>query len=457
MVEQQKTIRQEFSLSGVGLHTGCKVNIRCKPAPVNSGISFIRTDLPGRPVLKVDPSNIHIDTGIPRCTSIGKGDVVIHTVEHFMSVLCGFGISNLTVEIDAFELPGLDGSGLDFLKAIKKTGIVEQGAGSSCFEVVEPVGVELNGCSIYVVPDKEFKISYVLDYDNPVLKSQFFSATITAEVFEEAIAPARTFCLESEAEELRKHGLGKGANFDNTLVVGNNGVIKNTVRFPDEFARHKVLDFIGDLYLLGMPIRGHVFAVKSGHTLNIQLLKKIQEQRQRHQKKIAAAGPGPAVRPSPGGDLWPSGGDRKEIDIDGIMRILPHRYPFLLVDRVTGIERGKRGVGVKNVTINDNFFQGHFPARPVMPGVLMVEAMAQTAGVVILTSEAHRGKVAFFLAIDNVKFRRVVVPGDQLVMEVEVIRDRPKTAQARAVAKVGEEVAAEAEMVFSFTDASYLD
>ncbi len=445
MIEQQKTIKQEFALAGVGLHTGCKVNIRCKPAPVNSGISFIRTDLPGRPVIHVDSSHIHIDTGIPRCTSIGKGDVVIHTVEHLMSVLCGLGISNLTVEIDAFELPGLDGSGLDFLKAIKKTGIVEQDAVSSCFEVVEPTGVELNGCSIYVVPDKELKISYVLDYDNPALKSQFFNATITAEVFEKGIAPARTFCLESEAEELRKNGLGKGANFDNTLVVGEKGVIKNTVRFPDEFARHKVLDFIGDLYLLGMPIRGHVFAVKSGHTLNIQLLKKIQEQRQRYQKK----GTGAAAGFDPGG--------RKEIDIDGIMRILPHRYPFLLVDRVTGIERGKRGVGVKNVTINDNFFQGHFPTRPVMPGVLMVEAMAQTAGVVILTSEAHRGKVAFFLAVDKVKFRKVVVPGDQLVMEVEVVRDRPKTAQVRAVAKVGEEVAAEAEMVFSFTDASYLD
>ncbi len=452
MVEPQKTIRQEFSLSGVGLHTGCKVNIRCKPAPANSGISFIRMDLPGRPVIPVDPSNIHIDTGIPRCTSIGKGDAVIRTVEHFMSVLCGLGVSNLTVEIDAFELPGLDGSGLDFLKAIKKTGIVEQDASSSCFEVVEPIGVELNGCSIYVVPDKEFKISYVLDYDNPVLKSQFFNATITPRLFEEAIAPARTFCLESEAEELRKNGLGKGANYDNTLVVGKNGVIKNTVRFPDEFARHKVLDFIGDLYLLGMPIRGHVFAVKSGHTLNIQLLKKIQGQRQKYQKKSigTATGLDLAVRPP----LW---GDRKEIDIDGIMRILPHRYPFLLVDRVIEIERGKRGVGVKNVTINDNFFQGHFPTRPVMPGVLMVEAMAQTAGVVILTSEAHRGKVAFFLAIDKVKFRRVVAPGDQLLMEVEVTRDRPKTAQARAVARVGEEVAAEAEMVFSFTDVSYLD
>ncbi len=445
MVEQQKTIKQEFTLTGVGLHTGCKVNARCKPAPANSGISFVRVDLPDRPVIQVDSANIHIDTGIPRCTSIGKGDVVIHTVEHLMSVLCGLGISNLTVEIDAFELPGLDGSGRDFLEAIKKAGIVEQNAPLEYFEISQPAGVELNGCSIYVVPAKEFKISYVLDYDNPVLKSQFFSATITPRLFEEAIAPARTFCLESEAEELRKNGLGQGANYDNTLVVGKNGVIKNTVRFPDEFVRHKVLDFIGDLYLLGAPIRGHVFAVKSGHTLNIQLLKKIQEQRQKYREKSAGVAAGFGLA------------DRKEIDIDGIMRILPHRYPFLLVDRVIELERGKRGIGIKNVTINDSFFQGHFPARPVMPGVLMVEAMAQASGVVILTNEAHRGKVAFFLAVDKVKFRRVVVPGDQLVMEVEVIRDRPKTAQARAVAKVGDEIVAEAEMVFSFTDASYLD
>ncbi len=457
MIEQQKTIKREFTLAGVGLHTGCKATVCCKPAPADSGISFIRTDLPGRPVIQVDPANIHIDTSIPRCTSIGKGEVVIHTVEHLMSVLCGLGVSNLTVEIDAFELPGLDGSALDFLKAIKKAGIVEQDAPSPCFEIMEPTGVELNGCSIYVVPDKEFKISYVLDYDNPVLKSQFFNATITPQLFEENIAPARTFCLESEAEELKKNGLGKGANYDNTLVVGKQGVIKNAVRFPDEFVRHKVLDFIGDLYLLGMPIRGHVFAVKSGHTLNIQLLKKIYAQKEKYQKRNAVTSFDSAVGLSPKGDLWPSGGNKTEIDINGIMRILPHRYPFLLVDRVLEIERGKRGVGVKNVTINDNFFQGHFPTRPVMPGVLMVEAMAQTAGVVILTNEAHRCKVAFFLAVDKVRFRRVVVPGDQLVMEVEVIRDRPKTAQVRAIAKVGDEVAAEAEMVFSFTDDSYLD
>ncbi|MBI5415429.1 MAG: UDP-3-O-[3-hydroxymyristoyl] N-acetylglucosamine deacetylase [Candidatus Omnitrophica bacterium] len=443
MFNQQKTIEKEFFLAGVGLHTGCAARMICKPAGANAGIRFVRVDLPGRPVIAVDPSNIHIDTGIPRCTTIGKGEAAIHTVEHFMSVLCGLGITNLTVEVDAVELPGLDGSGRDFLKAIQEAGIAEQGVEAPYLEIAEPLGVELNGCAIYITPAPDFKVSYVLDYDHPFLRAQFFSATIDAKTFQEAIAPARTFCLQNEAEELRNRGLGKGANYDNTLVVGEKGVIKNTVRFPDEFARHKVLDFIGDLYLLGMPIRGHVFAVKSGHTLNIQLLKKIYQQKEKLQKK--------SRRP-----VFELGGNR-EIDIAGIMRILPHRYPFLLVDRVIEIEKGRKGVGIKNVTINDNFFQGHFPARPVMPGVLMVEAMAQTAGVVILTNEVHHGKVAFFLAVDKVKFRRVVGPGDQLVMEVEVVRDRPKTAQVRALARVDGEIAAEAEMVFSFTDASYLD
>ena len=225
--------------------------------------------------------------------------------------------------------------------------------------------------------------------------------------------------------------------------MGDQGVIKNRVRFEDEFARHKVLDFIGDLYLLGAPIRGHVFAFKSGHTLNIQLLQKIYQQKEWYQKK--------------GHFVEYEWGDKKEIDINGIMRILPHRYPFLLVDRVIEIEKGKKGVGIKNVTMNDIFFQGHFPTKPIMPGVLMIEAMAQTAGVVILTHEAHRGKVAFFLSVDDVKFRKVVVPGDQLVMEVEVVRDRAKTVKTHAVAKVEDEIAAEADMVFSFTDASYLD
>ena len=282
---KQKTIQKECTFSGIGLHTGHNVKVTCKPADEGSGISFVRTDLKGQPVIKVDPLNINIDTSMPRCTAIGKNSEAIYTVEHFMSALWGLGITNLIVEIDSNELPGLDGSGIDFLKAIKKTGVLEQNAEAPCFEIKEPLGVEMNGCSIFMVPADELKISYTLDYDHPVLRSQFYSAVIDASTYEKEIAPSRTFCLESEAKDLRARGLGKGANHQNTLVVGKKGVIKNKVRFSDEFARHKVLDFIGDLYLLGMPIRGHVFAVKSGHTLNIELLKKILKQKEKYEKK----------------------------------------------------------------------------------------------------------------------------------------------------------------------------
>ena len=439
----QKTIQKECSFSGIGLHTGCEVQITCKPSETGSGITFVRVDRPGSPVIKVDPLNIHIDTTMPRCTAIGKGESAIYTVEHFMSVLAGLGITNLTVDINARELPGLDGSGIEFLKGLKKAGILDQQAEAAVYKIREPVGVELNGCSIYIVPDDALKISYTLDYDHPVLRSQYFSAVLDPDFYEKEIAPCRTFCLDNEAQELRAKGLGKGANYDNTLVVGAHGVKNNTVRFSDEFARHKVLDFIGDLYLLGMPIRGHVFAVRSGHTLNIALLKKILEQKQRYERNGRVSAPVAA--------------EGKEIDISGVMRVIPHRYPFLLVDRVVEIEKGKRGVGIKNVTANEGFFQGHFPTRPVMPGVLMVEAMAQTAGVIILTNEFHRGKVAFFMAADKVKFRKVVIPGDQLHMEVEVVRDKTRIAQIRAVTRVDGDVVAEADMVFSFTDASYLD
>ncbi|MCK4882397.1 MAG: UDP-3-O-[3-hydroxymyristoyl] N-acetylglucosamine deacetylase [Candidatus Omnitrophica bacterium] len=440
---KQKTIKNECTFSGVGLHTGCKVNLICKSADEDTGIRFVRVDLDDQPEIKVDPLNIHIDTTMPRCTAIGKNGAVIYTVEHFMSVLSGLGITNLIVEIDANELPGLDGSAIDFLNAIKNAGIEEQDAESLCFEIKEPLGVEMNGCSIFMVPDKELRISYTLDYDHPVLKSQFFSSVVNESTYEDLIAPCRTFCLESEAEELRARGLGKGANYQNTLVVGKDGVKENEVRFANEFTRHKVLDFIGDLYLLGMPIRGHVFAVKSGHTLNIELLKKILKQKEKYEKKTTIS--------------VPVIDGKKEIDINGIMNVLPHRYPFLLVDRVIEIEKGKKAVGIKNVTINENFFQGHFPARPVMPGVLMIEAMAQVAGVVILTNELHRGKVAFFMAVDNVKFRKVVSPGDQLIMEVEVVRDKSRTAYVRGKSKVDGKIVAEADMTFSFADAAYLE
>ena len=442
MSEHQATIKKEFTLSGVGLHTGNQVQVKFKPAPEDAGVNFIRMDLPHHPVLKANALNVLVDDSVPRCTTIGQGPMRIHTVEHLLSVLNGLGVDNIHIEVNGNELPGLDGSGIEFLKAIQKAGLVSQNASRRIFYVKEPLGVECNGCSIFIFPSSELRISYALDYDHPLLKSQFVSLKIDPQSYEREIAPCRTFCLEKEAKELQANGLGKGANFQNTLVVGSKGVIDNKVRFPDEFARHKILDFIGDLYLLGMPIRGHVFATKSGHTLNLRLLKAIVQQKDKYEisGKVASY------------DLK----GKPVFEIQDIMKILPHRYPFLLVDRVMIAEHGKKAVGIKNVTINDNFFQGHFPTRPVMPGVMMVEAMAQAAGVVVLTNEAHRGKLAFFMAADQVKFRRVVVPGDQLVMEVDVLRDRSKTTQLRCIAKVGDEIACEAELVFSFTDASYL-
>lgn len=439
----QKTIKNEIKIIGEGLHTGCKVNVTFKPAEINQGISFIRVDLPQKPKFKACPETINTKTGIPRCTTIGHDNVIIHTVEHLMSALCGLGLSNLIVEMDAPELPGLDGSSQGFVDAIKKAGIAEQSVLSVPFNIKEPLGVNNNGSSIYVVPDESFKISYLLDYPHSNLKSQFLSLTVNEENFVKEIAPCRTFCTEDEANALKDSGLGKGANYKNTLVVGKDGVIDNELRFNDEFTRHKILDFIGDLYLLGRPITGHVYAIKSGHLLNLQLVHEIQKQMARYDKRGFI--PGYCLE------------GKKEINNDEIMKILPHRYPFLLVDKVVDIEKGKKGTGIKNVTINDNFFQGHFPTKPIMPGVLMVEAMAQTAGVVILTNEAHKGKVAFFLSVDQVKFRKVVVPGDQLVMDVEVVRDRSKTATVRGVARVNGELVAEADMAFSFVDAAYLD
>ena len=442
-MSKQRTIKKEFSLTGTGLHTGEKATITFKPAGVHQGIKFSRIDLPQAPVIRVDADHILYEDGLPRCTSVGEGEARIHTVEHMMSVLAGLGIDNVLIDIDGREVPGLDGSAIDFLKAFKSVGILEQEEDKDTFAVKEPLGVRANGASIYIFPSDKFEVTYTLDYKHPFLSSQVFSSVINEDVFENEIAPCRTFCLESEATELKSRNLGQGANYQNTLVVGDKGVIDNKLRFNNEFARHKVLDMIGDLYLMGTPVLGSVFAVRSGHYLNIQLLKQIVEQKKRYAEKGIV----------PGYNIE----GKKQFDIHDIMKILPHRFPFLLVDRVIELEHGKKAVGIKNVTINDNFFQGHFPTRPIMPGVLMIEAMAQTAGVVVLTNEAHKGKVAFFMSVDKVKFRKTVVPGDQLLMEVEVVKDRSRITQIHAVSKVGDDIVAEADMVFSFTDASYLD
>ncbi len=438
MSSKQRTIGKPVSLTGVGLHTGRTVTVTLKPAPAKAGISFRRMDIDGHPVISLVPKNIYVDNSVVRCTTVGHGPEAIHTVEHLMSVCCGLRLDNLIIELDGPEMPGMDGSAKDFVEAVQSAGIIEQDADRSFITVSKLISVEGKNASISIEPADELRITYTLDYDHPMLRKQTFDVVLTPEVFAVEVAPARTFCLATEAKSLQAAGLGKGANFKNTLVVGDHGVIENTLRFDNEFARHKTLDVIGDMYLLGSPIKGHIKAYRSGHALNVALMEKIVQE----------------CMNSNGGTRMPE--DQGSMDIHAIMKCLPHRYPFLLVDRILELKVGERAVGIKNVTANDNFFTGHFPTRPVMPGVLMIEALAQVSGILLRKADAHRSHVGLFFSINNAKFRKTVEPGDQLVMEVEVVRDRGKTASTKGVSRVNGEVVCEAEMMFAFLDEKFL-
>ncbi|MBU1062467.1 MAG: 3-hydroxyacyl-ACP dehydratase FabZ, partial [Candidatus Omnitrophica bacterium] len=318
-------------------------------------------------------------------------------------------------------------------------GIEKQGVKKRVYQVRSPIWIEQDGAMIMVLPDNQFKISYTLNYDHPLLKAQYLSFTIDENTFEKEIASSRTFCLEMEVDGLKEKGLGKGANYENTVVVGETGIIDNDLRFDDEFARHKILDLLGDLYLLGYPIKGHIIAMRSGHPLNICLVDKIYTQREKVQ-----GGGIKAVYVETGSDV---------LDSSDIQKILPHRYPFLLVDKIIELEQDKRAVGIKNVTMNEHFFTGHFPGRPVMPGVLIIEAMAQVAGVLMLNKKENVGKIAYFMSLDKAKFRKTVVPGDQLRLEVDVVKLKSRTGQVHTRALVDGTVVSEADLMFALVDA----
>jgi UDP-3-O-[3-hydroxymyristoyl] N-acetylglucosamine deacetylase/3-hydroxyacyl-[acyl-carrier-protein] dehydratase len=427
----QRTLKGPVEFSGVGLHTGKEVHVRVKPAPAETGVVFVRTDLPDQPRLEARNQNL---TTRDRRTCLKVRDLEIHTCEHVLAVLHGFKIDNAEIELDGEELPGLDGSALPVVELVRKVGTVEQKAARKDFPLDEPVFVTEGDSSIIALPDEGgLSIQYHLEYRTPAPVLQSVSFRIEEDVFAEQVAPARTFVMESEVEALRAMGLGKGANYSNTLVMGKDGLIDNQLRFQDEFARHKVLDIMGDLFLLGADLSAKIIATKTGHSANMQLVKKLSEMMEAREEA------GLLIRES-------------GFDIKAILKLLPHRYPFLLVDRVIELEGFQRAVGIKNVTINEPYFQGHWPGHPIMPGVLQLEAMAQLAGVLLLRKLENTGKLAVLWSIDKVKLRGAVVPGDQLRIEVETMRMKQNVGQVNARCKVAGKLVAEAQLTFTMID-----
>ena len=429
----QKTIKNECRISGKGLFAGKDAQVIFKPSPPDTGVVFVRTDVP-------DPVRINaLATSLAersRRTTLKKGSVSIETVEHCLAAISAMQIDNITVEVNAMEMPAPDCSCAEYCKALKKAGIIEQDVSRKDFVIKQPISIWAGDASIYALPnaDDGLNITYDLDYGgNTALARQIFSCRITPEGFEENLASARTFLLEAEARQFQARGMGTHLGPKDLLVINSDGPINNSFRFPNECVRHKIADLVGDLALVGRAIRGRVVAYKSGHSLNQHLVRKLYEAAQQEER------------------LKQYGTDAV-LDIRKITKILPHRYPFLLVDKVIEIEGDRRIRAIKNVTVNEQFFQGHFPGTPIMPGVLIVEAMAQVSGLLFAQKLEHTGKLAVLLSMDKVKLRKAVVPGDQLVLTAETIRLGARAAQCRCKAMVGDALAAEAQIKFMLVD-----
>lgn len=419
MMPLQKTIEKRVSYRGIALHSGEETTLTLEPAPAGKGIVFIREDLTNSPQVAARVNKVVSNM---RGTSLGEGKVRIRTVEHILAALAGLAIDNVRVKVDGEEIPAADGSALPFVKLIQKAGIVEQEFPRQFLEINEPLWIEEGDKRLIVLPSPGLKITYTVDFPHSPLKSQFVEFAIDEKIFIQEIAPSRTFGFMEEVEELKKKGLIKGGSLDNAVVIDKNGILnKEGLRFPNEPVRHKVLDLIGDLYLLGQPIKAHIIAVKSGHLFNVQLIQKLEELKSKK---------------------------RNPLNINDIEKVLPHRYPFLLVDKILE-QSEKEIVGVKNVTINEPYFVGHFPGHPVVPAALIIEAMAQVAGVYLLSESENRGKLAYFAGIDKARFRKPVVPGDQLITRVKVLNLRRSTGKVQAISLVNGKVVAEAEFLFS--------
>jgi UDP-3-O-[3-hydroxymyristoyl] N-acetylglucosamine deacetylase/3-hydroxyacyl-[acyl-carrier-protein] dehydratase len=435
MSSYQQTLAGSASLEGSSLHTGEKVTLTIHPAPAGFGRKFKRSDLPDAPVIDASIANVKT---VERATTIAEGAVKVHTVEHILSALSGLGIDNALIEMDAAEPPIGDGSAAAYVKLIRQAGIEQQDVLRSYFEVSEPIHIETaSGSMMTLLPSNAFRVSCT--HVGPDGRfTQFHSCEITPQAYEREIAPARTFVFYEDVKPLLDKGLIKGGSLENAVVIKGDAVMsKEAVRFPNEFARHKILDIVGDLALFGRAIKGHVIAVKPGHGANAELTRAIAKNFQKAMAMVP-----PVITPKAGAVM----------DINDVMKLLPHRYPFLMVDRVVSMDGENRCTGVKSVTVNEPFFQGHFPGQPIMPGVLQLEAMAQVGSIVMLNKPGNAGRIGYFMSADEVKFRKPVVPGDTLFIEVELTQQKRNIAKAKGRCFVNGEVVSEAQLMFGLVN-----
>ena len=423
-------------MTGTSLHTGEQVTLTLQPAPENFGFKFRRVDLEDKPFIAALAEKVQ---KVERATTIAEGGVNVHTVEHVISALTGMGVDNAIIEMDANEPPIADGSAMPYVELIKSAGLVEQKEARKVFEIREPIYQETrDGTILTIVPDKKFRISCTNVGPNGRF-TQYFSTEINPETYEKEIAAARTFVYYEDIAPLMEKGLIKGGTLEAAIVIrGESLLSKQPLRFQDEFVRHKILDIVGDLKLSGKRIQGHVIAVRPGHGPNTELARAIVKQYEAMRSMV------PAPVHIPGGE--------SVLDINEVMKILPHRYPFLLVDRIIGFEGETKCRGIKNVTINEPFFQGHFPGHPIMPGVLQLEAMAQVASIVLLRMPGNQGKIGYFMSADNVKWRKPVLPGDTLIIETEILKTKRSIASGVGRCIVNGQVASEADLMFSVVD-----
>ena len=465
-MKKQRTIKKSVSFTGIGLHTGNESTIIFHPAPINSGFSFIRSDVEDPIQIDAVVENV---VDLSRGTTLGINGQTVHTVEHVLAALVGLEIDNCKIELNSNEPPVGDGSAIPYVNALLDAGFQEQSANKDYFVNKEIIRYKNDKKEIELValPNDDYRITVMVDYHNPALGSQHTGMFDFENEFIKEFAPARTFCFLTEVEELHSNGLIKGGSMDSGLVIidkevkeddltkiqtifnldeppikGKTGILNNaSLRFKNEPARHKLLDMIGDLALVGVPLKSQILAARPGHASNIELVKKLRSAylKSKEEKR-----------------LNPANYENFVFDLNKIKEILPHRYPFLLIDRVINFDiKNKSLISYKNVTTNEEFFQGHFPSMPVMPGVLIIEAMAQAGGLLIFASEEKKvteGKIALFMSIKNAKFRKPVVPGDQLVIETNIIYKRFNTYSFKSTGYVNGVIVAQSEIQTALVD-----